>query len=207
MTNARTVLYDSPGSTNGLKGRFLVGELGLDVERIVVPLGAERPAWYRAIHPFATVPCLVDGDLVVVESNTILRYLADRAGRSDLYPRDAAARARVDQLLDVVSLQVRPVLWEAELVTIYGDASVDPAHAGGALDDLGAALAAFDRLLDAGGHATGTFSIADCAIAARLSNLPRMPVDLARYPATRHLLETVCSRPAFRAAAAWREPA
>lgn len=203
-TDDGSVLYDNPGSSNGLKVRFLLAELGREVRRVVVPLGPDRPAWYRDVHPFATVPCLVDGDLVLVESNTILRYLADRAGRADLYPRDPAERARVDQLLDALSLQVRPALWEAELLTIYGDGGLDAARSTGVLDDLADVLGAWDRLLATAGYATGRFSIADCAIAARLTNLTRMPIDLARFPATWRLLETVCARPAFLAAAVWR---
>ena len=188
-------LYDNRGSTNALKVRFLLGELGLGHERVEVPLGEPRPGWYREIHPFGLVPALVDGDVVLTQSNTMLRYLADREGRDDLYPRDPAGRARVDTLLDALSLEVRPALWEAELATIYGRPS--GADWQGLLAD---ALAGWERLVDGGGHVAGRFSIADCAMAGRMHQLLTMPVDLAPYPRTRLALETVTARPAFRAA-------
>jgi glutathione S-transferase len=200
------VLYDNPDSSNGRKVRFAMAEMGLDHQTVVVPLTGERPAWYRAIHPYATVPALVDGDVVLVESNTILRYLADREGRDDLYPTPPRDRARVDQLLDVLSLTLRPALWDLELRTHYvGNPHYSPRPptsdeiraAGSALDE---ALTGWERLIDADGYLTGTFSIADIAAAARMYLLQSLPFDLARFPKTQRMLEVVCARPAFQVA-------
>jgi glutathione S-transferase len=188
------VLYDNATSTNALKVRFLLRELGLDAERVDVPLGEVRPDWYREIHPFATVPCLVDDGLVLTESNTILRYLAAREGRDDLYPTELRARARADALLDALSLQVRPALWAAELAVIYGTPPPGDWRA-----PLAAAIGGFERLIDDGGYATGAFSIVDCAARARLAHLPELGLDLAAYPRTRRLYEVVGARPAYRA--------
>jgi len=54
---------------------------------------------YLKMNPNGKVPTLVDDDLVVWESNTILRYLATRHD-SDLYPSDAAARTHVERWMD-----------------------------------------------------------------------------------------------------------
>lgn len=54
---------------------------------------------YLAMNPNRMVPAIEDGDFALWESNTILRYLADRhapAFRSD----DAAARANGDKWMD-----------------------------------------------------------------------------------------------------------
>jgi len=48
----------------------------------------------------ALVPAVIDGDVVLRESNTIVRYLATKHGRTDLYPLDLAARANVEQWMD-----------------------------------------------------------------------------------------------------------
>lgn len=194
------VLYNNRGSSNALKVRFLLNELGLTADLVDVPIGGERPSWYRQLHPFATVPCLVDGDLRIVESNTILRYLADREGRDDLYPLGPAARARVDQLLDVVSLAIRPVLWEVELRTYYATDPAPQEDLDVAVRHLEDTLAAWEELIEPDGYVTGAFSIADIAAAARLWLLPKLPVDLARAPKTRRMLEVVGARPALRTA-------
>jgi glutathione S-transferase len=188
------ILYDNRGSTNAIKVRFLLAELGLDYERIDVPL-ADKPDWYGAIHPFNLLPTLVDGELVVTESNTALRYLADREGRDDLYPREPASRARVDMLLDSLSLEVRPSLWAAEEPVVYGlESDVDWRPA------LDRALTGYERLLADDGYAAGDFTIADCAIAGRMQYVGRLPIDLSRYPRLQRTLGRTFARPAYQAA-------
>lgn len=194
------VLYDNRGSSNALKVRFLLNELGLQAELIDVPLDDDRPQWYRDVHPFGTVPCLVDGDLRLVESNAILRYLADREGRDDLYPRGLRERARVDELLDALSLSVRPPLWELELRTYYATSPYPPHEVAAAREALSRAMLGWESLIEPGGAVTGTFSIADVAAAARLWLLPKLPIDLAPFPKTRQMLEAASARPAYRAA-------
>src|SRR6267378_3571170 len=54
---------------------------------------------YLSMNPNAKVPTLVDGEVVIWESNTILRYLATRA-KSDLYPTDPAKRTQVERWMD-----------------------------------------------------------------------------------------------------------
>jgi len=56
-------------------------------------------AAYLALNPNGKVPTLVDGDTVIWESNTILRYLAGKAG-SKLYPADPAARSQIERWMD-----------------------------------------------------------------------------------------------------------
>lgn len=186
-------LYDSRVSTNAIKLRFLLAELGLDYEAVEVPL-SPKPAWYADVHPFNLIPTLVDGGFKVTESNTALRYLADREGRDDLYPRDPVRRARVDMLLDSLSLQVRPALWAAEEPVIYGrptDVDWRP--------DLDAALGGFERLLADDGYAIGEFSIADVAIAGRMQDIRKLPIDLTRFPRLDRVLQLTMARTAYRA--------
>jgi len=187
-------LYDNRGSTNAIKVRFLLAELGLDYETIDVPLD-DKPAWYCDLHPFNLLPTLVDGDLTITESNTALRYLAAREGRDDLYPADPVGRARVDMLLDSLSLEVRPALWAAEEPVVYGlpsDVDWRPA--------LDRALTGYERLLADDGYAVGDFSIADCAIAGRMQYIGQLPIDLGRFPRLDRVLQLTFARPAYRAA-------
>ncbi len=51
---------------------------------------------YLSLNPTGKVPTLVDGDVVVWESNTILRYLCSKAaGGAAHHPTDPAARSQV----------------------------------------------------------------------------------------------------------------
>jgi len=104
-------------SSNVQKVLWCCDELGLGYERIEAgrEFGRVGDAAYQAMNPNALVPTLVDGDLVVWESNTILRYLCNRYGGEHLYPADPAARSRVDRWLDwqlsTMAPAIGPVFW------------------------------------------------------------------------------------------------
>lgn len=198
-------LYDNAVSTNAQKVRFLLAELALPYEAISVPLGPLCPDWYRERHPFGTVPLLVDDGFAVYESNTMLRYLADREARDDLYPVDPMERAQIDQVMDGLSLSVRPALWELEAATIYhrvpshlgGDDGTDgdPGAVAAALRDLAPTLDGFEQLL----AELDDFTIADCAIAGRFATAPKLPVDLDGWPVLAARLRAAWERPAWAA--------
>ncbi len=198
MTN-ELVLYDNPSSSNGLKVRILLAELGTTPAVVTIPLDGERPASYLEVHPFGTVPCLVVGTLVIVESNTILRYLAQVAERDDLYPPDPARRARVDMLLDALSLSVRSELWAVEEVVLYGldlpaeDLAERVACLSGTLDR-------WERLVATNDGYLPDMTIADIAMAGRLVHLDELPLETNRWPVTLRRLGDVRGRDAYRVA-------
>ncbi len=96
-------IYGRANSSNVRKVLWLCEEIGstdyqrLDYGRGYTPCNSPE---YVALNPNMVVPTLVDGDLVIWESNTLLRYLAAKYGPQDIYPRDLAARSCVEQWLD-----------------------------------------------------------------------------------------------------------
>jgi glutathione S-transferase len=200
-------LYSNRYSTNARKVRYLLAELGLEHDLVEVGTGPERPDWYAELHPYGTIPALVDGDLVLYESNTMLRYLAQRESREDLYPASPSERALIDQAMDALSLSVRPALWDFELATTYvrvpphrgGEdaSSADPEAVRAVLPALEEALGGFERFLAPLGH----FSIADCAVAGRFATAPKLPLDLARWPLLSGRLAAAFARTGWAASA------
>ncbi|MBX9588071.1 MAG: glutathione S-transferase family protein [Hyphomonadaceae bacterium] len=57
------------------------------------------PAFLR-INPVGLIPAVIDDGEVLLESNTIVRYLATKYGPEDFYPRAPLARARVERWMD-----------------------------------------------------------------------------------------------------------
>ncbi|MGC4252334.1 MAG: glutathione S-transferase family protein [Sphingobium sp.] len=55
---------------------------------------------YLAMNPNALIPTIEDGDLVLWESNAILRYLAHRYAPESLWPSDPVIRAAGDKWMD-----------------------------------------------------------------------------------------------------------
>ena len=197
-------LCDHPISSNALKVRFLLAELGLEYERRTIPITRPRPAEYVALNPLAGIPTLIDGDLVLTESNTILRYLANRYGGEELYPADPVARAPIDELLDRYALTFRPAFFSIEVLALgftpqggFGSAPADPEAAAARAQEVAGTLRTFDALIDSGGYALGPFTIGDCAAAPVLYRTTHTGMDLSPYPNLLRWRETVCARPAF----------
>jgi len=55
---------------------------------------------YLAKNPNALIPTIEDGEVVLWESNAILRYLAARHAPARFWPADPAARAMADRWMD-----------------------------------------------------------------------------------------------------------
>ena len=201
------LLYDNGVSSNALKVRFLLAELGLDYERHEVPMLRPRPADYVAVNPFAGIPTLDDDGFVVTESNAILRYLALREGREDLYPTEPRGHARVNEMLDRFALTIRPALFKHEAAAMgfkfgigFGGVPNDPERAAEIAVDIAPQLALLEQILSDGPYALGEFTIADCAIAPVLFRTTKTGLDLSAFPKISRLRDAHLARPAFTAA-------
>lgn len=84
-----------------IAGLDLIG-IDYDLKHIDYFTGQQKSDDFKKINPFATVPALRDGDLVLTESNAILQYAADLKSGS-VYPTNLKQRADVNRWL----------LWEA----------------------------------------------------------------------------------------------
>jgi glutathione S-transferase len=89
-------------SINVRKVLWACVELGLEFEREDWGIGyrSTQAPEFLALNPNAMVPVIRDGDFVLWESNTIIRYLAARYGADSMYPAEPRQRARVDQWID-----------------------------------------------------------------------------------------------------------
>jgi glutathione S-transferase len=150
---------------------------------------------------------LVDGDLVISESNAILRYLAARYGDDSLYPADPVKRAPIDVMLDRFSLTFRSAFFQVEALALgfspaggFGSGPRDPDAALVKAAEIAGTLRTFDGLVDPNGYAVGWFTIADCAAAPVLNRTRHTGMDLGPYPNLERWRDTVCARPAFIAA-------
>jgi len=80
------------GSPNPTKVALFLEEAGLSYEPVAVDTrkGDQFKPEYLALNPNGKVPTIVDGDVVVFDSNAILLYLADKTEK--FLPADGAAR-------------------------------------------------------------------------------------------------------------------
>ena len=133
-------IWGRANSVNVQKVLWCLAELELKYERIDAGMayGKNREPEYLAMNPNGRVPTLVDGDFVLWESNSIMRYLTFAYGKgSPIYPATPSARAGVDRWLDwsLSTLQPvdRPVFWalvrtpveKRDMVAIQRDADAE----------------------------------------------------------------------------------
>jgi glutathione S-transferase len=133
-------IWGRANSVNVQKVLWCLSELGLAYERIDAGMafGKNHEPEYLAMNPNGRVPTLVEGDFVLWESNSIMRYLVLAYGQgSPLYPQAPKQRASVDRWLDwtLSTLQPvdRPVFWalvrtpveKRDMVAIQKDADAE----------------------------------------------------------------------------------
>jgi glutathione S-transferase len=111
-------IWGRANSVNVQKVLWCLRELDLTYERIDAGMafGKNTEAEYLAMNPNGRVPTLVDGDYVLWESNSVMRYLVLAYGKgSPIYPQAPKQRAGVDRWLDwtLSTMQPvdRPVFW------------------------------------------------------------------------------------------------
>jgi glutathione S-transferase len=117
-SESRLTIWGRTNSVNVQKVLWCLGELGLDFDRIDAGMqfGRNDQADYLAMNPTGRIPTLVDGDVVLWESNSIMRYLCLAHGKdTPIYPHEPRQRAGVERWLDwtlsTVQPAERPVFW------------------------------------------------------------------------------------------------
>ncbi len=72
-------LYHCAGARS-MRSHWLLLELGLEFELVTLgfSMAALRAPEYLAISPLGRVPCLIDGDVTLIESGAICQYLCER---------------------------------------------------------------------------------------------------------------------------------
>ncbi|MEX3938926.1 glutathione S-transferase family protein [Paraburkholderia sp. BR10937] len=155
---------------------------------------------FLALNPNALVPVIRDGDFVLWESNTIIRYLASRYGGAQLYPADAFERARVDQWMDWQATDLNRSWSYAFLALVRAS----PAHQ--APGEIALSIENWTRhmrILDARLQATGAFvagaqfSLADIPVGLSVNRWFGTPFEHPHLPAVSAYFERLAERPGF----------
>ncbi|TKI07824.1 glutathione S-transferase family protein [Martelella alba] len=185
-------------SGNVQKVVFLLQELGADYRREDYgrQFGNTATPEYAALNPTGKVPTLIDGSLVIWESNTILRYLAATAG-SPLYPADPGQRTLIERWMDWLLASLNPAYLggfrDAKKTPDQWDANTRPA--------LISELNILEGHLSAQPWLAGeAFSLADIALGPIVGRCVKFPFDLPPFPALAGWIGKLEQRPAFQIA-------
>lgn len=104
-------LYFSHFSMTSLPISLFCAEANISYEPVLIDLmkGEHKQPAFLAKNPWGRVPVLEDGDFVLTESSTILKYIADKFD-SPAYPKDLCKRARVNERMDWINANIYPEL-------------------------------------------------------------------------------------------------
>lgn len=133
---------------NVMKVLWACEEMGLAFERKDVggKFGGRDTPKYLALNPAGRIPTVIDGDVVLWESNSVIRYLAAKHSHGKLYPADLAQRARAERWMDwytgTAAPALLPVYWQ--LVRLRPENRYDPLPQG--VDVLAPVPVALERL-------------------------------------------------------------
>ena len=195
-------------SGNVQKVLFLLEEIGLKYirEDYGRQFNNTNTDAYRQLNPNMKVPTLVDGDLVIWESHTILRYLA-ALHQPKLNGATPAERTYVERWMDWLLGSLN-----SPYVAVFKDAKKLPGERGADFAAQSADLVAQLKILD--GHlaakswvALDQLTLADIALGPIVARCLDFPIDQPPFAELTRWLTAIQSRPAFAVATGARPSA
>ncbi len=189
-------------SLNVRKVVWAAQETGVAFERTDAGMafGIVKTPQYLALNPNGLVPALQDGDLVLWESNAIVRYLCAKYGNIELYPTDLARRFDGERWMD----------WQQTTLNRAGSAAFiqwfrtpedqrDMAAIAQSTQAMAPQLALLEQHLSTRAFMGGAhFSMADIPVACDIHRWFGLPQARQLYPALERWYAAVSTRPATR---------
>ena len=200
MSTPTIHIWGRINSINVRKVVWAAQECGVPFERTDAGMafGIVKTPQYLAMNPNSKVPTLQDGELLLWESNVIVRYLCAEYGNDALYPQDLAQRFDAERWMDWQQTTFNPASGPAfhQLIRTP-EAQRNPAIIAQSvaamaplLEQLNAHLA--DRAYLAGDH----FSMADIPLGCEMHRWFGLPQARPRLPHIERWYASVSARPA-----------
>ena len=189
-------------SSNVQKVMWAIGDLGLEHERVDIggPFGKNKDPAYLAMNPNGLVPTVEDGDAMIWESNSIVRYLATKYGAGTLEPADLKSRALASQWMDWQLSVAAPAIFGAFWGLIRTPPEKrDPAAIAESQKKTTEAMKIFDANLSKRAYAAGdNFSMGDIPVGIMVYRFWQLVPDRPPLPNLQRWYAQIEKRPGFR---------
>ncbi|WP_187488867.1 glutathione S-transferase family protein [Duffyella gerundensis] len=189
-------------SINVRKVLWLCDELSIPWEREEWGDGfrSTRDPAFLALNPNALIPVIKDQDLVLWESNAILRYLANAWHGEGIYSPQPRERAPIDQWIDWQATELNTA-WRYAFMSLvrHSPAHQDPRLLAAACKGWTHSMSILNQQLEKTGRyvAGRHFSLADIPIGLSVNRWYETPLDHADFPAVRTYYERLTERSGY----------
>jgi glutathione S-transferase len=186
-------------SINVRKVLWACDEIGVAYAQEDWGIGARETAApeFLALNPKALVPVLIDGDIVLTESNTIVRYLAAKHRRSDLLPENPRERARVEEIMDWQATDFN-FAWRTAFQALVRQNPLagNNMQIERSLKEWAAMVGLLEaRLSRIGPYVCGsTFTVADIVIGLSVNRWYQSPIERQIFPAVQSYFDRIKNR-------------
>lgn len=191
-----------PNSVNVQKVMWSAAEIGVPVERhdIGGAFGGNNTEDYLSKNPNGIVPTLVDGDFVLWESNSIVRYLSEAHGSAPWFPTSVEDRAHCSQWLDwyltTLHAPMTTIFWQ--LVRTSAE-DRDQAALDAAVVNAGKLWAKLDNHLASRSYVTGdALTMGDVAVGCAAYRWHAVDITRPDLPNLKRWWDDLASRDAYQ---------
>jgi glutathione S-transferase len=180
------------GFTRDLRVLWALEELGLPYEFEGLDFQHLDTEAHRARSPFAQLPTIVDGDLVLSESAAILNYLAEKAGAVT----DLRHRTELNRWSYAAISTIEPAVLVLSVLALGGSSDDGTRQQLTGITERH--LGALDKRLAKQDYIVGrTFSIADILVTTVLRQIDGLGI-IDKFPNVRAYKQRCEERPAFQ---------
>ena len=195
-------IWGRTDSSNVQKVLWCCGELEIAFERVDLggKFGGNKEKAYLDMNPNGLVPTLQDGDFLLWESNSIMRYLNEKYGQGSLLPSTPEGRASANRWLDwqlgVLNPAMVPLFWT--LIRTPADKR-DPQVVKNALEKSSAAWQMVENQLARTRYMEGgSFTLADIPVGVWAHRWFNLPIERPKFDRLQAWYDGLCQRPPYR---------
>ncbi len=195
-------IWGRTDSSNVQKVLWCCGELALDFDRADLggKFGGNKEKAYLAMNPNGLVPTLQDGNFILWESNSIMRYLVEKHGQEKLLPSTLEGRANANRWMDwqltTLGPAIVPLFWS--LIRTPADKR-DPKVVNSALEKTTSAWTIVDRQLAGSPYVAGNdLTLGDIPLGVWAYRWFNLPIERPKFANFDAWYKRLCDRPAYQ---------